>query len=214
MAKSFIVVSAAGWICSIWDTIGRLMAEIMPDEVKCMKALHDLSNPHHKNAQARLDTAAHVLLGCITDRQRRAIELLIIESPIPKKFTQKALIWLLRESNNLSQSVRASFVEGMDAQKRSKFATIGDNVHRMRSATGRTSLPERLALLGVRVFIQTNQLTDGCEVFFSTEYQFDYTAEVIPVDMDEIEAVDLLPAVIRGESFYWPESTNSQRGAR
>ena len=146
--------------------------------------------------------------GLITDKQRRALELVVARSVDATELGKKAVIWLLRQSHDVSRNVVATFSAQQGAKQ------IADSVHDMLSSGGSTHLGERIALMGVRFWISshggsfpiTDELRSKIEgvytIWVSSRSRYDHDAEILQVDMNAIQAVSLTVDDICGKEFY------------
>ncbi|MBI3618539.1 hypothetical protein HY213_00715 [Candidatus Peregrinibacteria bacterium] len=134
----------------------------------------------------------------LNDQQVAAIELLIAQSPDATEKTKQALIWLIRQTNNLARSVAASFRPEQNGTE------IGCGAHQMVSDGCTTHLSQRLGLTGTPMHVShhagrymegifQSQTYDGSyTVWVSREGKFyDRNAEVLLPDMEAIEKICL-----------------------
>lgn len=200
MSRTNDVMTAAGVMTTFWSMLTKCLQDVQPDT--WADRLYALGREQDPETKVLIKRICSVILNIkigeekITDRQRRAIELMIATSPDATPEAKKAIIWLLRKTNNLSQNVRANFTSEEEGK------VIANCVHAMLSSNARTHLGERLVLLGVKLFIAQSQDFRGSTIYISTDERYDHDALSIPVNMDDIQAVNLEHEAIRGKDFY------------
>lgn len=107
-----------------------------------------------------------------TDEQMVKIRRYIIKSPDASDFAKKAVLWLLRKSENLTKPVSLSFA------RRHESCTIEvcKGIHDMDSANGQTRLSDFLKELGIN------------EMFFYYVYPLRITDDILHTQCVEYRA--------------------------
>jgi hypothetical protein len=192
-----------GFLANLWSRLDAAMYARKPDYER---SLHSLCGDDECTA-AKFGRLADILVSpwVLTDRQIRALELVIAQSKDATPLCKQAVIWLLRQSEKLSVDVMISFSLDQDSNE------IASGVHDMRSCNGTTHLNERIALTGARFWIASGSGNFAAgkpeqagyhTVWVSKTRHNDRQAKVVNPDMPAIRKISLCVKDIVGEDFY------------
>jgi len=150
-----------------------------------------------------------VLLPKITDDQMRALEEFVRCSPDANEFGKKAVLYVLRKSENLTKPVCLTLpdgAEGRDWVDGCEADQMQNAVHDMRSANGHTHIDLLFYAMGTDFSLSHHgggyvNNVFSCEIFGRTiwfsPYCYDDNAEKLKTTIDEIDAIDL------SKDFYY-----------
>lgn len=211
-AKKISVVSGAGLLTQVWTSLDAEVRRLSGDN--SVDHLHRLATEQGANT---IRTMAQVIVndgektyrpGLVNDRQMQALEYFISKSTDATDYAKKAIVWALRQTNNLARNIAVPFSYDWDREKTQEIAY---GVHDMRSSNGSTLIQVVFKTMDVERSISShcglyqdakyNTSLSGYTIWVA-ERDFDHTADVLEPDFAMIEAIDLSGEVILDKSFW------------
>ncbi len=206
-AKKQSVVSGAGLLTQVWTVLDAEVKRLNYDNH--VNALHRLGTEQGKDT---IRTMAKIIVadneqssrpGLVTDEQMAALEWYVARSPNASEYAKKAIIWMLRQTNNLACNIAVSFPFNWN-EARSQEVGIAVRAINDSSALVTIELCTMFMAMGVECSIRSfhglyesanygsfNHEQLGFTIYISTAALFDHSAQRILADFSAIEAVDL-----------------------
>lgn len=140
-ARKISVVSGAGLLTQVWIKLDAEVRQLSGE--KAVDYLYKLSTDEGEStirALAKIIVSScnqPSLPGLVSDHQMKALEYYISKSRDATEYAKEAVIWALRQTNNLTRNIAVSFLNVWDEKKANEIAT---SVHDMGSSGGSTLL--------------------------------------------------------------------------